>query len=203
LLDDVDLASSREVVVAGSVCPPQVAAYFEKRLPNGQVGQLFGMTETILIMQTPIDGPPEIRHTSTGRKTEGIEVRIANTADDSEMPVGEEGELQLAGYSIFPGYLNNEEANAGAFTDDGYFRTGDLATTDAYGNVVITGRVKDIINRGGIKINPTDTENLLQAHPAIVLAAIVPMPDDVLGERMCLFATLAPGACLTFDDVTA
>ncbi|MCY4238223.1 MAG: class I adenylate-forming enzyme family protein [Rhodospirillaceae bacterium] len=203
LLDDVDLTSIREVVVAGSVCPPQVAADFEKRLPNGRVGQLFGMTETILVMQTPIDGPPEIRHTSTGRETDGIKVRIANTANDSEMPVGEEGELQLAGYSIFPGYLNNEEANAGAFTDDGYFRTGDLATMDAYGNVVITGRVKDIINRGGIKINPTDTENLLQAHPAIVLAAIVPMPDDVLGERMCLFVTLAPGACLTFDDVTA
>jgi len=202
LLDDVDLTSIREVVVAGSVCPPQVAADFETRLPNGSVGQLFGMTETILIMQTPIDGPPEVRHTSTGRKTDGIEVRIANPADDTAVPVGEEGELQLAGYSIFPGYLNNEDANAQAFTDDGFFRSGDLATIDADGNVIITGRVKDVINRGGIKINPTDVENLLQAHPAIVLAAIVPMPDDVLGERMCLFVTLAPGASLTFDEVT-
>ena len=118
------------------------------------------------------------------------------------MPTGTEGELQLKGYSVFPGYLNNPDANARAFAEDGFFRTGDLATVDADGNVVITGRVKDVINRGGIKINPTDVENLLQAHPAIVLAAVVPMPDEVLGERMCLFVTLAPGASLAFEEMT-
>lgn len=202
LLDGADLGSIREVIVAGSVCPPEVAAELERRMPIGRTGQLFGMTETILIMQTPLDAPPEVRHTSTGRKTDGIEVRVANPEDDTEVPNGAEGELQLAGYSIFPGYLNNPEANAGAFAADGFFRTGDLATVDADGNVVITGRVKDVINRGGIKINPTDVENLLQAHPAIVLAAVVPMPDDVLGERMCLFVTLAPGAGLTFEETT-
>ncbi len=202
LLDDADLSSVRDVIVAGSVCPPEVAAALERRLPNGRTGQLFGMTETILIMQTPLDAPPEVRHTSTGRKTAGIEVRIANPEDDTDLPAGAEGELQLAGYSVFPGYLNNPEANATAFADDGFFRTGDLATVDADGNVVITGRVKDVINRGGIKINPTDVENLLQAHPAVVLAAVVPMPDDVLGERMCLFATLAPGASLSFGEMT-
>ena len=69
--------------------------------------------------------------------------------------------------------------------------------------VVITGRVTDVINRGGIKINPTDVENILQAHPAIVLAAIVPFPDDVLGERIGVFVTLAPGASITFEDMTA
>lgn len=202
LLDDVDLTSIRDVIIAGSVCPPEVAADLERRMPNGRSGQLFGMTETILIMQTPLDEKPEVRHTSTGRKTVGIDFRICNPETDKEVLTGEEGELQLNGYCIFPGYLNNPEANALAFTDDGYFRTGDLATVDADGNVVITGRVKDVINRGGIKINPTDIENLLQAHSAIVLAAIVPMPDDVLGERICLFVTLAPDASLTFEEVT-
>ncbi len=203
LLDDVDISSIREVIIAGSVCPPEVAADLERRMPNGRSGQLFGMTETILIMQTPLDEAPEVRHTSTGRKTVGIDFRICSPEDDTEVAVGEEGELQLKGYCIFPGYLNNPDANAKAFTDDGFFRTGDLATVDKEGNVVITGRVKDVINRGGIKINPTDIENLLQAHPAIVLAAIVPMPDDVLGERICLFVTLAPEASLSFDDVTS
>ena len=203
LLDDADLASIRDVIVAGSVCPPEVAATLERRMPNGRTGQLFGMTETILIMQTPLDAPPAVRHTSTGRKTVGIEARIADPETDEEVPTGIEGELQLQGYSVFPGYLNNPDANARAFAADGFFRTGDLATVDADGNVVITGRVKDVINRGGIKINPTDVENLLQAHPAIVLAAVVPMPDEVLGERMCLFVTLAPGASLTFDEMTA
>jgi acyl-CoA synthetase (AMP-forming)/AMP-acid ligase II len=202
LLDDVDLSSIREVIIAGSVCPPEVAAELERRMPNGRSGQLFGMTETILIMQTPLDEKPEVRHRSTGRKTVGIDFRVCNPESDAEMPVGEEGELQLKGYCIFPGYLNNPDANAKAFTADGFFRSGDLATVDDDGNVVITGRVKDVINRGGIKINPTDIENLLQAHRAIVLAAIVPMPDEVLGERICLFVTLAPEASLTFDDVT-
>lgn len=202
LLDNADLTSIRDMVIAGSVCPPEVAADMERRMPNGRSGQLFGMTETILIMQTPLDAAPEVRHVSTGRKTVGIDYRITNPEDDSEAPTGEEGELQVRGYSILAGYLNNDDANAQAFTEDGFFRTGDLATSDADGNVVITGRVKDIINRGGIKINPTDIENILQAHPSIVLAAIVPFPDDVLGERICLFVTLAPDAGFTFDEMT-
>lgn len=202
LLDDVDLTSVRDVIIAGSVCPPEVAADMERRLPNGRAGQLFGMTETVLIMQTPLDAPASVRHTSTGRKTDGIDVRITDPETGETVPTDAEGELQLRGYTVLPGYLNNPEANALAFTDDGFFRTGDLATVDADDNVVITGRVKDVINRGGIKINPTDIENLLQAHPAIILAALVPMPDDVLGERICLFVTLAPDVTLQFDQVT-
>jgi acyl-CoA synthetase (AMP-forming)/AMP-acid ligase II len=202
LLDDVDLSSLKEVIIAGSVCPPEVAADLERRMPNGRSGQLFGMTETILIMQTPLNERPEIRHSSTGRKTEGINFRIVNPLDDTEVAVGEEGELLLSGYAIMAGYLNNEAANEAAFTSDGFFRSGDLATCDADGNVIITGRVKDVINRGGIKINPTDIENILQAHPGIVLAALVPMHDDVLGERICVFITLAPNASITFDQMT-
>jgi cyclohexanecarboxylate-CoA ligase len=203
LLDDVDLSSLKEVVIAGSVCPPEVAADLERRMPNGRSGQLFGMTETILIMQTPLNERPEIRHSSTGRKTKGIDIRITNPLDDTEVATGEEGELLLRGYTIMAGYLNNEDANKAAFTSDGYFRSGDLATCDADGNVIITGRVKDVINRGGIKINPTDIENVLQAHPGIILAALVPMHDDILGERICGFITLAPKASITFEEITS
>jgi len=203
LLDDVDLSSLKEVVIAGSVCPPEVAADLERRMPNGRSGQLFGMTETILIMQTPLNERPEIRHSSTGRKTKGIDIRITNPLDDTEVATGEEGELLLRGYTIMAGYLNNEDANKAAFTSDGYFRSGDLATCDADGNVIITGRVKDVINRGGIKINPTDIENVLQAHPCIILAALVPMHDDILGERICVFITLAPKASITFEEITS
>ena len=103
LLDDADLASIRDVIVAGSVCPPEVAAALERRMPNGRTGQLFGMTETILIMQTPLDASPEVRHTSTGRKTVGIDVRIADPETDKDVPTGTEGELQLQGLQRLSG----------------------------------------------------------------------------------------------------
>ena len=176
-------------------------AAFEKRLPGGRVGQLFGMTEVILVMQTPLDAPPQVRHGSTGRCTEGIEARVAGP-DGAVLGVDEEGELQISGYTVMAGYLKNDAANAEAFTADGWYRTGDLATINADGDVVITGRVKDLINRGGIKINPTDLENAVMAHEAVIQAAIVPMVDDVMGEKACLFVTLTPGASLSFDEMT-
>jgi acyl-CoA synthetase (AMP-forming)/AMP-acid ligase II len=201
LFDDVDLSSIREVVIAGSVCPPDVANALEAHLPNGRAGGLFGMTETILITQTPITEGPEVRHYSVGRVTPGIEARV--TGDDGTiLGADHEGELQVRGYSIMSGYLNNDEANRLAFTDDGWFRTGDLAVLSQTGDVQITGRLKDIINRGGIKINPTDLENLITAHPNVIQCAIVPMPDDVLGEKSCLFVTLVPGTELDLKAVT-
>jgi non-ribosomal peptide synthetase component E (peptide arylation enzyme) len=202
LFETHDCGSIRDVVVAGAVCPPEIAATFERYLPTGRVGQLFGMTEVILVMQTPLDVGPDVRHTSTGRATAGIDARV--TGDDgSPLGPGAEGELEIRGYSVLAGYLDNDEANRTSFTEDGFFRSGDLATIDGDGNVVITGRVKHVINRGGIKINPTDIENLITAHDAVVQSAIVAMPDDVLGEKACLFVELAPGAAFGFEEMTA
>ena len=196
-----DFSSVRDIVLGGSVCPPDVALAAERLLPNGQIGQVFGLTEGMLTMQTRLDAPAEVRHGSTGVANEGVELRI--TDDDGRvLDPGEEGELEMRGYSVTPGYLRNDAANATAFRSDGWYRTGDLAIIDQDGNVYITGRNKDIINRGSIKINPTDVENILARHPAIVLAAIVPMPDEALGERGCLFATLVPGETLDLAAVT-
>ena len=89
------------------------------------------------------------------------------------------------------------------FAKDGWFRTGDLAVMDSGGNVAITGRLKDIINRGGVKYNPLDIEALLDRHPKIAQAAIVPMPDKVLGEKACCFAVPAPGETPTLDELCA
>jgi non-ribosomal peptide synthetase component E (peptide arylation enzyme) len=114
--------------------------------------------------------------------------------DGAPLPAGEEGELQVRGCLLFPGYYRNEAANREGFTEDGWFKSGDLAVTDADGNVAITGRLKDVINRGGVKFNPRDVEDLLDGHPQIAQSAIVPMPDPVLGERACAFVTVAPGA---------
>lgn len=197
-----DMSSVRDVVLGGAICPPQVAAGFEAYLPHGRVGALFGMTEVLLVTQTPLDAPPSIRHSSVGRPIPGVEARIiAKTGKPVEED--EEGELQLSGFTIMAAYMKNEEANSAAFTQDGWFRTGDLAIWGPDGNIIITGRVKDMINRGGIKINPSDIENAIMEHDAVVLAAVVPMPDDVLGERICAVVTLVPEASLELDELCA
>jgi len=105
---------------------------------------------------------------------------------------------------VFTGYLDNAEATSAAFTADGWFRTGDLALLDAQGNLEITGRLKDVINRGGVKFNAADIEAIIGAHEAVAQCAIVPMPDPVLGERACCFLVLKPGAkAITLDDLRA
>ena len=196
-----DLVSVRHAVLAGSIVPPAVSQALEERMPNGKVGGLFGMTEIILTTATPLEGSIDERHLSTGRPVRGMEVRVTSPESGQMLEAGEEGELEIRGYSVMSGYLNNTQANADAFTEDNFFKTGDLAIVDVDQNVRITGRVKDIINRGGVKINPTDIENLIAAHPAVTLAAIAPMGDDIMGEKACLFVTLVPGKALSFDEM--
>jgi non-ribosomal peptide synthetase component E (peptide arylation enzyme) len=150
------------------------------------------MTETQAALYSRPGDPLEVSANSAGRPSPGTEVRVVDP-DGRRCPPGEEGELQVRGCLLFPGFFNNPAANEAGFTADGWYRTGDLATIDAAGNVAITGRSKDVINRGGVKFNPRDVEDLLDAHPAILQSAIVPMPDPVLGERACAFATLRPG----------
>ena len=123
--------------------------------------------------------------------------------DDAVLPAGEEGELQIRGPLLFPGYFDHPDADRDAFSGDGWFRTGDLAVVTAQGNVAITGRCKDVINRGGIKYNPRDIEDLLTAHPQIDMAAIVSVPDPVLGERACCCITVAGDIAPTLETICA
>lgn len=197
-----DLSSVRKVILGGAICPPSIAREFEAHLPNGKVGILFGMTESLLVTQTPFDASPEERHGTVGRPVPGIDLRIV-TDTGAEAGPGMEGELQLRGFTIMSGYVNNAAANAKAFAGDGWFSSGDRAMWDGHGNVVITGRSIDVINRGGVKINPTDVEATISEHPDIVQVALVPKPDDVLGEKICAVLTLRPGVSLGVEDISA
>lgn len=201
-LDRTPPVTVRDVIVGGSICPPKVAEAFEARLPNGRVGNLFGMTEMSLATQTDPADAPAIRHGTVGKLAEGLSVRIV-APDGSLRATGEEGEMQIAGYSVLREYHENPAANEGAFTADGWFRTGDLAVLDDAGNIAITGRSKDIVNRGGIKINPADIESVLDGHDLIVQSAIVPMPDPVLGERLCAYVVVREGARLDLEGLCA
>ena len=202
LFDGKDLSSLRYVQISGSAVPPALGRTFEPLLRNGKVMQLWGMTELQAGAYTRLGDSEPVRIETTGCASPGSELRVVRD-DGTPAAVGETGELQMRGPSLFAGYLNNAEATREAFTADGFFRTGDLAYMDALGNTTLAGRTKEIINRGGVKFNPLDVENLLCAHPAVEQAAIVPMPDPVLGERACAFvmlrATIAAGADFNFE----
>jgi acyl-CoA synthetase (AMP-forming)/AMP-acid ligase II len=202
LLDATDLASIRLVICSGSACPPDLARTVAARLPNGRFTQLWGMTETQAGLYTRPDDPLEISASTAGRASPGTEVRVARP-DGAPVPPGEEGELQVRGSLMFPGYFDNADANAGAFTGDGWFHTGDLAVIEPAGNVRITGRSKDVINRGGVKYNPRDVEDLLDAHPAVMQSAIVPVADPVVGEKACCFIVPRAGKVPTLEDLCA
>ncbi len=179
LFDKHDWSSLKLAIVSGSAAPPQLMKYLQEKAPGCAVTQLWGMTEMQAGLYTRPGDAPEVHAASAGRPSPGTEIRIA-----------EDHELQVRGCLLFPGYYDNDAANRDAFTADGWFRTGDLAAIDAAGNVAITGRSKDIINRGGVKFNPRDVEDLLAAHPKVLQAAIVPMPDPVLGEKACAVVVL-------------
>ncbi|MBI5446792.1 MAG: AMP-binding protein [Deltaproteobacteria bacterium] len=123
--------------------------------------------------------------------------------DGRELPVGSSGELVIKGPGVFTGYYGNPQENALAFTRDGFFRTGDLARIDERGYVTLTGRAKEMINRGGESISAVEIERLISDHPEVVSVAVVPMPDPDLGERVCAYVQTTPGAALTFTDVIA
>lgn len=201
LLDRDRLSSVEFAIVSGAMAGTEIYTDFQDYLTNGEVGQLWGMTEAQCGLFTrPGDGV-ERSSVFCGRAATGNELRVVGP-DGGALPPGEEGALQIRGCSVFDGYYRNDAATAVAFTDDGWFRTGDLALMDADGYVAITGRDKDIVNRGGIKINPSDVEAAIDRHPDVLLSAIVPMPDPVLGEKACCFVQLRPGAALALDDVT-
>jgi len=136
------------------------------------------MTELQAGLYTRPGDPLERSAASAGSPSPGTELRLSA-----------EGELQVRGPSLFSGYYKNEEGTRAAFTEDGWFRSGDLGERQG-DSFAITGRSKDLINRGGVKINPADVEMLLDAHPKLQQSALVPMPDPVLGEKACVFVSL-------------
>jgi len=201
LLDHHDLSSLKLVIVSGSPLSPAIAKALDAKLKNGRVTQLWGMTEIQAGLYTRPGDPIEVASRSAGRPSPGTEVRIV--AEDGEVvPAGTEGELQVRGCLLFPGYYKNEEATKAAFAEDGWFRTGDLALADVAGNVSITGRLKDIINRGGVKYNPADIEAIITEMAEVEACAIVAMKDDVLGERACAFVQMAGDVAITLEQVT-
>jgi cyclohexanecarboxylate-CoA ligase len=200
MFDGVDFGAMRVAVLSGSTVPPALSAAFEALLPNGKVLQAWGMTELQFGACSRPSDSRDIRFNTIGRATPGTELRVADP-DGNLLREGEAGELHVRGCSLFSGYVGNDEATRSSFAADGWFRTGDLARMDAHGNVQLNGRTKELINRGGVKINPIDMELAISTHPAVAQVAIAPVPDATVGERASCFVVLKGGAALTFEEL--
>lgn len=188
--------------ISGAAAPQALVA---ELLHHGIVPQSgYGMTEAGSHHYThPQDAPETIVQTS-GRACDGYEVKIWSSENaDVEAPVGEVGQIGGRGASLMLGYFDNQVANEEAFNAHGWFLTGDLGRVDERGYLQITGRKKDLIIRGGHNIYPAPIENLAMQHPAVARAAAVPVPDERLGEKVCLAFTLRPGHSLEAIDLLA
>jgi len=161
--------------------------------------EAYAMTEAAHQMTSnPL--PPNKRKPGTVGLGQGVEVVILNDAGDP-VPHGSEGEICIRGENVTSGYLNNETANATAFTKSGYFRTGDQGKLDEDSYVVITGRIKELINKGGEKISPIELDNALARHPAIGEAVSFAVPDEMYGQEVAVAIVLKPGARLGSDEL--
>ena len=164
--------------------------------------QVFGMAEGLLNF-TRLDDSEEVICTTQGRPMcPADEVRIVDELD-RDLPEGEPGSLLTRGPYTPRGYYRAAEQNQRAFTDDGWYRSGDICRRTAEGNLIVEGRDKDMINRGGEKISAEEVENLVYQLPEVSQVAAIAMPDPLLGERVCLYVVLKPGATLTLAAVRA
>jgi 2,3-dihydroxybenzoate-AMP ligase len=196
-----DLSSLRVLQVGGAKLNPEPAQRVRPML-GCQLQQVFGMAEGLL-NYTRLDDPDEEIVTTQGRPcSPDDEVRIVDE-EGHDAPAGEAGELLTRGPYTIRGYYNVPEHNQRAFTPDGFYRTGDIVRWSPGGNLIVEGRAKDLINRGGEKISAEEIENLVLAHPGVFNAAAVAMPDPVLGERTCVYVILRPGARLTFEELVS
>ncbi len=191
-----DLQGVRTMLVGGQKLPAEVAVRIEPEL-KVPCGQMFGMAEG-MFTATPADASAWVRQHTVGTPiSPADEVRILEIGGEAEVPDGEIGELACRGPYTIPGYYRAPAHNAATFTADGFYRTGDLAVrhvVDGTAHYAIEGRIKDVINRGAEKIHAEEVEEIIVRHPDVHTAALVAMPDPVLGERACAFLILEDGA---------
>jgi 2,3-dihydroxybenzoate-AMP ligase len=197
-----DLSSLRVINTGGQKLQPEVKRRAEELIPSCRVQEVFGMAEGLLCF-VRLDDPPDVRHETVGRPVCPDDELLLVDDDGRPVPDGEIGELLVRGPYTLRGYYGIPEYNARTFTPDGFYRSGDLMRRHPSGNYIVEGRKKDLINRGGEKISAEEVENLILSHPAVYNVACVPMPDPVLGERMCAFAILREGQTLTLDELAA
>jgi fatty-acyl-CoA synthase len=198
------ITALRTGIMAGAPCPVEVMRQVIDRLGASELTIAYGQTEASpVITQTRTEDPLELRVETVGRPLPDVEVKIIDPVTGMQLPDQVQGELCARGHVVMLGYYNNPEATAAAIDSDGWLHTGDLAVRLPNGYFKITGRLKDLVIRGGENVYPREIEEFLFTHPAVEQCSVVGVPDPKYGEELCAWIKLKAGQTTTADDIRA
>ncbi len=199
-----DLKTLRTGVMAGSPCPVEIMKQVQSRMNMKEVSICYGMTETSPVStQTVIGTPLEKQVSTVGTVMDHLEIKIVDPETGEILPRGVAGELCTHGYSVMLKYWENPEATKAVLDEAGWMHTGDIATMDAESYINITGRIKDLIIRGGENISPKEIEDFLYAHPSIADVQIIGIPDEKFGEEVMAWVKLKDHHLPNEDELNA
>ena len=198
-----DLSSLRTGIMAGAPCPIETMNEVMNKMNMSEIIIVYGLTESSPGMTaTRNHDAPSIRSTTVGKAYPAVEVKVANPETGEELKPGEQGELCCRGYNVMKGYYKNPEATAKAIDKDGWLHSGDLGVMDTDGYFRVTGRIKDMIIRGGENVYPREIENFLYTMPQIQAIEVAGVPSSKYGEQVGAFIKKRPGVELCEEDVT-
>lgn len=197
-----DLSCLRTGIMAGALCPEWLMQQVIEKMNMREITSVYGLTESSPGMtQSHVDDPIEVRTATVGRELPGVEVRIFDPETGLECPVGVQGEMCCRGYNIMKGYYKMPEATAAVIDENGFLHSGDLGIKDADGNFRITGRIKDMIIRGGENIYPKEIEEFLYQMPEVQDVQVAAVPSRKYGEEVGAFIILKEPGTLQESDV--
>lgn len=201
-IKEFDLSSLRTGVMAGSNCPIEVMRGVINTMGMEDVTICYGQTESSPVLtQTRADDPLDLKVETVGRALPNVEVKIMKPGTNEEVPSGEQGEICARGYVVMKGYYNNPEATEEAIDSEHWLHTGDLGTMDENGYVRVTGRLKDMIIRGGENIYPREIEEFLYQHPKVLDVQVTGVPDEKYGEEAAAWIILKEGQIATEEEI--
>jgi fatty-acyl-CoA synthase len=199
-----DLKSLRTGIMAGAPCPIEIMRKVIDQMGAREMTIAYGQTEASpVVTQTRTDDPLALRVETVGRPLPGVEVKVIDPASGAVLPDNQQGELCSRGHVVMLGYYQNPEATAAAVDAEGWLHSGDLAVRLSNGYYKITGRIKDMVIRGGENVYPREIEEFLFTHPAVEQSSVVGVPDSKYGEELCAWIKLKPGVALTEEEVRA
>ena len=199
-----NVSSLRTGIMAGSVCPEPLMRRVVEEMNMKDITICYGLTEgSPVITQSDVDDPLPLRCETVGCPMPGIEVRIADPDTCEELPRGQTGEILCRGYNVMKGYYRMPEETARAVTPDGWLHSGDLGVMDERGYVRVTGRIKDMIIRGGENVYPREVEEFLMGMPGVMDVQVVAVPSRKYGEEVAAFILPRGDAAVAPEDVRA